>query len=65
MKIFKIDPEGSKDRANKTDIKLIIFILIFAESLILYDAKHNFSLWLRTDSNPPDINLFQSDTGKL
>ena len=63
MKIFKIDPEGSKDRANKTGIKLIIFILIFEESL--YDAKRNFSLWLRTDSNPPDINRFQSDTGKL
>ena len=25
---------------------------------------HIFSVWLRTGSNPPDINRFQSDTGK-
>ena len=25
---------------------------------------HNFSVWLRIDSNPPDINRFQSHTGK-
>ena len=27
-------------------------------------AGLNFSVWLRTGFNPPDINRFQSDTGK-
>ncbi len=26
---------------------------------------HKFSIWLRTSSNPADINRFRSHTGKL
>ena len=29
-----------------------------------YDAKHEFSVWPKTGSNPADINRFQSYTGK-
>ena len=32
--------------------------------MISYDALHNFSVWLRTGSNPVDINQWQSHTGK-
>ena len=29
-----------------------------------YNAVPNFSVWLITGYNPPDINRFRSDTGK-
>ena len=29
-----------------------------------YDAIHDFSLWMRTGSNPADINRFRSNTEK-
>ena len=29
-----------------------------------YDAIHEFSIWLRTGSNPEDINRIGSHTGK-
>ena len=29
----------------------MVFILILMENCLLYDAKHNFSAWLRTGSN--------------
>ena len=37
-----------KARANKTCINFIIFILIFVENCLNYDALHYFSEWLRT-----------------
>ena len=46
-------------RANKTGINLMIFfILFFVENCLLYDTIHDFSVWLRTGSNPSDINRF-------
>ena len=47
-------------KANKTSINFMIFILIFVENCLLFDAIHNFSVWLRTGSNPPDSDRFQS-----
>ena len=32
--------------------------------LMIVHAIHNFSVWLKTGSNPPDINPFLSDTRK-
>ena len=43
--------EGPKARANKTGNKMI-FILIFVENWLKYDAIHYFSVWLKTGSNP-------------
>ena len=33
--------------------------------LIVYNARHNVSVWLRTGYNPPDINRFRSDTRNI
>ena len=41
----------------------MIFILIFFEKLTVNDAMHDFSVLLRTGSNP-DINRFRSHSGK-
>ena len=43
----------------------MIFILIFIENCLLYDALYDFSAWPRTISNPADINRFGSHIGKL
>ena len=32
--------------------------------ILIYDALHDFSVWLRIGSNPEDINRFESHTGK-
>ena len=48
-------------RANKSGIKFMIFILYSWN--IVYDAIHDFSVWLRTGSNPADIDPFRSHTG--
>ncbi len=34
-------------------------------SFVSPDAIHDFSVWLRTGSNPVDCNRFQSHTGKV
>ena len=34
------------------------------ENCLQYDAIHDFLVWLRTGSNPADINRFRSLTGK-
>ncbi len=54
MKNFKIKTsfvsrEGPKARADKTGINFMIFILIFVENCLYFDAIHDFSVWLRTD----------------
>ena len=56
--------ERPKARADKTDINIMIFILIYVEHFLSFDAIHNFSVWLRTGSNPADSNRFRSHTGK-
>ena len=45
-----------KARDNKTGFYIMIFILIFVENWIQYDTIHDLSVWLRTGSNPADIN---------
>ena len=57
-----VSPEVPKARAND-GINFMIIILIFVKNCLWYDAIHNFSIWLRTASNPADINQFQSHTG--
>ena len=51
--------ERPKTWANNTGINVMIFILIFVENCLYYDI-HNFSVWLRTGSNPSDINNKQN-----
>jgi len=64
IKISFVSSKGPKARANKTSINFIIFISIFVKNCLLFDAIHDFSVWLRIGSNPVDINRFQSHTGK-
>ena len=70
MKSYKIinsfvSTEGPKKaRDNRTDINLMIFILIFAKNCLYYDAIHDFSVWMRTGSKPADINRVRVHTGK-
>ena len=42
----------AEDRANKTCNTLMSFVLKFAEYCLKYDAIHDFSVWLRSGSNP-------------
>ena len=68
MKKYKIKtiflaPKGPKTRANNAGIDIMIFILIFVKNCRYYDAKHDFSVWPRTGSNPADIHPFRSHTG--
>ena len=35
-------------------------MIFFLENCLLYDAVHDFLVWLRTYSNPADINQFRS-----
>ena len=46
--------------AEGPSINFMIFIFLFVENCLYYDAIHDFPVWLRTDSNPPDINRFQA-----
>ena len=39
-------------------------MLIVVESCVYDDAVQDFSVWLRTGSNPEGINRFRSHTGK-
>ena len=57
--------EGPRAQANKTGISLMIFILIFMESCLHYNAIHDFSVFRRTGSNQVDIKRFRSNTGKI
>ena len=41
------------------------FILMFVKNCLQFDAIHNFSVWLRTCSNPADINRIRSHTGNI
>ena len=48
---------------NKTEINFINSILIFVENCVLICALHDFSVGLRTGSNPADINRFRCHSG--
>ena len=58
-------PDWSKARANKIGINFMISIIIFVRDCLYYNSKQHFSVWLRTGSNPADINRFRSHTGKV
>ena len=58
-----ISSEGPK--AKKTGINIMIFILIFVENCLEFDAIHDISVWLRTDSNPADSNRFKEKSCKV
>ncbi len=49
-------------RAKKNGINFMIFILIFVENCLYFEAIHDFSVWLKTASNPTDRNRFQGHT---
>ena len=51
-----------KMKNYKIEIQFHDFILIFMENF--YNAIHDCSVWLRTGSNPADINRFRSNTRK-
>ena len=44
IKTIFVSPEVPKDKANKTGIDIMIFILIFMENCLYYDAIHDFSV---------------------
>ena len=49
----------------KTGYNFIIFYFnICGKLFVIRGAIHDFSVCLRTGSNPADINRFRSDTGK-
>ena len=63
MKNYKfLKPQlGPKARTNKTGINFNIC----GKLSLIRCYIHDFSVWLRTGSNPADINQFQSHTGKI
>ena len=38
----------------------MLIILLFVENCLKYNAIYDFSVWLRTGSNPRNINRFRS-----
>ena len=61
IKTSFVNPEGPKALAKKNCFNLMIFILIFVENYL--GTTNDFSVWLRTGSNPADINRFRSRSG--
>ncbi len=64
LKTDKTSFVSPKARASKTGINLMIFILIFVENCLWFDAIYAFSVWLRTGPNPADSYRFRSHTIK-
>ena len=60
-----VSHEGPNVRASKTGIYFNNFILLFVKNCLLYDAIYDFSAWLRTFSNPADINPFRNHTKNI
>ncbi len=56
------DLKIKKAQDNKTGIDFRIFILIFVENCLYFDAIHDFSDWLKIGFNPADSNRFRSHT---
>ena len=42
----------------------MLFNLLFMENCLYYYAINDFLVWLRTGTNPADINRIRSHTGK-
>ena len=57
IKTSLVSPEGPKALITKL---LSILFLLFVENCLQYNAIHDFSVWLRTGSNPLAINRFES-----
>ena len=55
---YFVSPEMSKARAHKTGFNIMIVHFIFVKKWIEYNMIHDFLVWLRTGSYPPDINRF-------
>ena len=53
-------PEMPKARAKKSGFNFMIVHFYIHRKLDIIDAKHNFFVWLRTGSNPSDIDRFCS-----
>ena len=67
-KITRLKPIFSKGpiaRANKTGFSYYDFYLNIRGKLTIVRRYTLFSVWLRTDWNPADINRFQSHTRKV
>ena len=64
LKPVLLKTEGPMAQTNKIGVDFMISILIFVENWLLYRDIHDFSVRLRTGSNPADINRFRSHTGK-
>ena len=59
-----LDPRGQRPWLNnKIVINVMIFILTFVDKWLQFDALNDFSVWLRTGSNPAYIYQFRSHTG--
>ena len=43
----------------------MILFLYSWKNYMQFNARHDFSVWLRIGSNPPDINQFRSRTGNV
>ena len=56
-----MSPEGQNTGLTELDT---IFILIFEENWLQYDTMLDFSVWIRTGSNPLDIIRLLSHSGK-
>ena len=49
---------------KKLVLILWVYIFIFVENWILYYTRRSFFVWMRTGSNPQDINRFRMNTRK-
>ena len=59
IKTSLVSPDGLIARANKYGIDFIIYILLFIEIIVCNTMIYMiFSVWLRTGSEPADINRF-------
>ena len=70
MKNYKIEtsfvsPDGPKALAYKTGINFMIFILMFVENCLSYDAIYDFLVWLIIVSDPAIISLFRIHTENI
>ena len=59
IKSIFVSPERPKAQDNKTGINFIN-LKKNVTNCLLYDAIHEFLIWLRTSSNPMDLNRFLS-----
>ena len=57
---IKMKDQRGRNGANKTGFSFMIYNSLFLGSCLQYKI-HNFLIWLRTGSNPSDINRFQEN----